>query len=236
MRDSDSGGRFGALAARLDLLASPTRLEILHALRTSRHLSEIRVLPSLSREGENPERSLSRQGIQRHLEKLVEAGLVLRVPDVGGAQGDGFVLAHEHLFAMVDEIRGLAKLRRARGIDALGPTRGREADDRRSLPPRPRLVVAYGRDDGVAFALNASPGGRWRIGRGASCEVSLDYDPFASTEHCVIERTGSGFQILDSGSRNGTLLNWEEIPRGRARKLASGDLVGVGRSVLAFQE
>ncbi len=227
--------RYVALSAHLEALASPTRLELLHALRSPRRLNEIRAQPSLSRLDESPERPLSRQGIQRHLETLIDAGLVLRIADEA-EPAERFVLAHERLFAMVDEIRVLAKLRRTPSSDAAGPTMEREGHVRVALAARPRLVVAYGRDDGVAYALTTQAGARWRIGRGATCEIRLDYDPFASAEHCVIERNADSFTLTDPDSRNGTLVNWEEIPRGRLRKLLSGDLIGVGRSVLALQE
>lgn len=224
--------RYAALAEHLEALASPTRLDLLATLRTPRAVSEIRVMPTHSREGENPDRPLSRQGIQRHLDTLLDAGLVERLPDDARARGDAFVLNHERLFALVDEIRSLARLRpvaAARPRETLdGP-----ASKRASLPEPPRLLVAYGRDDGVAYPLDGKPGAAWRIGRSAACEIRLDYDPYLSQEHARVTRSPSGFELEDAGSRNGTLLNWEPVEGKRA--LRSGDLVTVGRCVLVLQ-
>jgi len=102
--------RFGDLATRLEALASPTRLELLHALRTPQTLGEIRVGASLSREGERPERALARQSVSHHLEQLAAQGLVQVVPAERG-RGEAYVLSPQGLFALLDELRGLAKLR-----------------------------------------------------------------------------------------------------------------------------
>lgn len=230
--EDPSARRYLPLAQHLEALASPTRLDLLATLRTPRALSEIRVTPTHSREGENPERPLSRQGIQRHLDTLLDAGLVERVPGETRARGDSFVLNHERLFALVDEIRSLARLRPVAVASPRETLDGRAAT-RARLPDAPRLLVAYGRDDGVAFGLDGPVGARWRIGRSASCEVRLDYDPYLSQEHARVVRTSSGYEIEDAGSRNGTLLNWEPLDGKRA--LASGDLVTVGRCVLVLQ-
>lgn len=218
------------LARHLEVLASPTRLELLHALRAPRIMQEIRVLPSLTRAGERPERPLTRQAVSHHLDQLVEAGLVQRLPREG--RGDAFVLDHMRLFALVDEIRGLARLRPAIAAGSGGTMDG----DARTLPPMPdppRLVVAFGRDDGVAFSL--AEGGPWRVGRAPACEVCLDYDPYLSSEHARIVREGDGFLVEDLGSRNGTLVNWRRLEKGETRALHMGDLLGVGRSVLVVQ-
>lgn len=224
---------YAALATHLGALASETRLELLHALRTPSPLHKIRVGASLSREGERSDRSLSRQAVSRHLDQLLDAGLLNRLPATVPGTGDEFVLNHERLFALVDELRGLSRLRPVTGPPEPGETMDAQVGEVR-LAPRPRLMVAYGRDDGATYSL-ASSGTRWRIGRGAGCDIRLDYDPYLSTEHCALERRGDGFAVEDLGSRNGTFVNGVAVARGAWFPLTSGDLLTAGRSVLAFQ-
>lgn len=224
---------YASLAKLLEAVASPVRLEILRALRSPRTIGEIRVGAGRSREGERPERTLARQTVAHHVEQLEALGLVERIST---AAGEAYVLSHPRVFALTDELRGLAKLRAL--VDDAGPPQTFTAQPQRPLPipAAPRLVVAYGRDDGAGHALHGDVGKRWRIGRGASCEVRLDYDPFASSESCVVERTPRGFVVEDLGSRNGTWLDFERLPpKGRA-PLKDGRILGVGRSLLVFQE
>ncbi len=237
MPEPTRAGRFAALAQHFEILASEPRLEILHALRTPRPLSDIRVAAGLTREGESPDRPLSRQAVTRHLDALLDAGLVKRL-DRGAptTRGDPFVINHERLFALVDDMRHLAKLRTAeRESGAVAQTLAREDDAARPRVPLPRLVVAYGRDDGEAFPLAGDVGTRWRVGRAPTCEIRLDYDPYSSSENSIIERAPEGFVIRDAGGRNGTWLDWDRLPPRAARPLAGGSVIGVGRSVLVLQ-
>lgn len=64
------------LARALDALASPTRLELLLQLDRPRTSSEIAVTPVAVRRGMAPTRSVSRQGVELHLKKLLATGLV----------------------------------------------------------------------------------------------------------------------------------------------------------------
>ncbi len=52
---------------------------------------------------------------------------------------------------------------------------------------------------------------RVTLGRGASNDVALTWDPRASYVHAVVERLASEWTIRDVGSRNGTFLNGERI-------------------------
>ncbi|HWH07884.1 MAG TPA: FHA domain-containing protein [Candidatus Thermoplasmatota archaeon] len=232
--DPASHDRLATLARHLETLASPTRLALLHALREPCPLSDIRVSPSLSREGERAGRSLSRQAITHHLEQLVEAGLVRRVSDAERAR-DVFVLSHERLFAVVDEMRDLARLRPFVPWSAPEETLGRAGPAPPPLPAPPRLVVAYGPPEGGAFALHGPVGARWRLGRARACEARLDHDPYVSAENAAVERRADGFVVVDLWSRNGTLLDGERLPAGEPARLHPGGLLTVGRSVLVFQ-
>lgn len=68
------------------------------------------------------------------------------------------------------------------------------------------------------------------IGRDASNWISLN-EPSASRKHCMIVKSGPGFQIRDLGSRNGTFVNGLPI---RERELRSGDRIEFGDSVFLF--
>ncbi len=213
--------RFDSLARNLEALSSPTRLEILHALRTPRPLHEIRVRPSAVLPGENAERPLARQAVAKHLDFLGDVGLVSRTEEGASVRGDAYVLNHERLFAIVDEVRNLAKLRPALLEPPVpGETTERALGPEAHLPPRPRLVVAYGRDDGVAFALPADRA-EARIGRDPTSDVVLDYDPYVSASHSAVRRLpdGAGFVLVDLDSRNGTWVNWSRLPRGGRERL-----------------
>lgn len=228
---------YQTLAQHLEVLASPTRLHLLHLLRTPRRLHDIRVEPSLVRSGENPERPLSRQGVARHLERMVEAGLVKRISGPDARHADTYVLNHQRVFALVNEMRNLSKLRPIATL-AQGTARTVAETLARDLrlPSGPRILVAYGRDDGTVFSLQGPPGSRWRIGRALSCEIRLDYDLYVSSENSVVERTPEEFVVRDlRGNRNGTWVNWRRLPPGGSERLHPGDLLSVGQSMLVFQ-
>jgi DNA-binding transcriptional ArsR family regulator len=226
---------YASLARNLEALGSEPRLELLRALRRPQIVSDIRITQASAEEGDRG-RVISRQGITRHLDVLLDAGLVSRAPSESKAHGDTYVLNHERLFAIVDEIRGLARLRPILSKPAEpGETMDKAQAAELKLPPTPRLLVAYGRDDGVAHGLAGLAGTKWRIGRAATCEICLDYDPYLSAEHCVVERAEGAFLLRDAGSRNGTWVNWVRLRPDAPRVLAPGDLVAVGRSLLVFQ-
>jgi DNA-binding transcriptional ArsR family regulator len=219
------------LAGHLEALASEARLALLHQLRTPKELHAIRLQANRSRAGENAERPLARQTVSHHLEQLEALGLVYRSADAHGVER--FALNHQRLFALVDELRGLTRLRPQMVQAVPEGTIPGVPDDGLRLPDGPRLTVAYGWQDGLSFPLQGPAGSRWRIGRAPSCEVALDHDPYVSAENCVVERTASGYVLRDlPGSRNGTQLNWSPLPPGGSAPLASGDVVGAGRTLL----
>lgn len=226
--------RFETLAGLLGMLASPVRLEILHAARTPQVVGELRIAAERTRGGENADRLLSRQAVAHHAEQLQEAGLLARTFSGGGR--DAVVLDHARLFALVDEVRSLSKLRSLHGPVVEGQTMTRVEPPSKTLPSTPRLLLAYGRDDAVGFAIHGDVGARWRIGRSAQCDVIVDYDPYASAENATIERTARGYEIQDAGSRNGTWLDWEPLRPGVPKPLRAGGLILVGRSLLVFQQ
>ena len=82
--------------------------------------------------------------------------------------------------------------------------------------------------DGVSFALTKSS---VTIGRLPECDVVVD-DAGASRQHARIERTESGFVLIDLGSTNGTMLNGEPI---QEHVLEHGDRITIGETDLEFR-
>jgi pSer/pThr/pTyr-binding forkhead associated (FHA) protein/DNA-binding CsgD family transcriptional regulator len=81
----------------------------------------------------------------------------------------------------------------------------------------------------------AELGGRTSVsvGRLASTDVPLTWDTEVSRVHALLECVGDEWTVADDGlSRNGTFVNGERV-RGR-RRLADGDSILVGRTLLVF--
>jgi len=71
------------------------------------------------------------------------------------------------------------------------------------------------------------------VGRGESNDVALPWDSEVSRVHATLEPVGAEWTLVDDGlSRNGSFVNGERV-RGR-RRLADGDLIGIGRTLLVF--
>ena len=233
------------LAEYLKALANPNRLELLYALRTPRSVRDIALRPESVREGENPERPISHQAVRDHLAKLRAIG-VLAVERVerDGNIADEYVLNHQKLFAIVEELRLLGELRPQPTALAAAPlheqTIGAARDPSKAVAAGPHLMLVRGQREGQLFPLDGSnhTGDRgWVIGRKLGLAVSLDYDPFVSSENAEVLMTGSGFRLLDiRSSRNGTLLNFKPLPRGGEAPLAHGDVISVGRTHLVFRD
>ena len=235
MTQDEPAHRFETLAGHLHALGSPTRLALLSLLRTPKAVSEIRVRPSQPKGHGSASRALSRQGVTRHLEQLVELGVVSVVKSERFPRGEGYVLNRERLFADVDELRSLARL--APSVDVLDPGRtlvgGAPAPP--ALPTGPRLLVAYGDQDGVALRLDGEGRTAWTIGRAPDCELRLAYDPFLSARNTRIERARDGFAAVDLGGRNGTRINFASLAPNGSAPLRPSDVLTVGHTNLVFQ-
>src|SRR5258705_396744 len=66
---------------------------------------------------------------------------------------------------------------------------------------------------------------------GASC--TLD-DGRVSAQHATLELQGDSLFLTDLGSSNGTWLNGEKVTQ--ATEVHEGDLIEIGRTVLAYRE
>lgn len=224
-----------ALAETLTVLSYGARLEILNLLAHPVPLADIRVSPH--RAGpEDPERPMSKQGVQAHLDKLVETGLArVEVREVGGRMLKCYVANAPRLYALVEDLRAMCARYTAHArADATGTLVGAPSSH---ASRGPRLVLVHGVYEGRAYPLHAPEGGPWLLGRSRSATVPLDYDPFVSAEHAEIVRDGEGFTLRDlPASKNGTSLNWEPLPRGGTARLAAGDIICIGRSLLSFRD
>jgi len=71
------------------------------------------------------------------------------------------------------------------------------------------------------------------IGRNASCDIAIGWDPEVSRVHALVECVGSEWTLVDDGrSRNGTRVN--DQPAHRRVRLHHGDTIALGRTAIAF--
>lgn len=91
----------------------------------------------------------------------------------------------------------------------------------------PRLIVIRGVDEGKQFELNAPV---VTIGRHSANAVPL-HDTQVSRRHLELRGNANGYELLDLGSGNGTLLNGQPV---RSAPLRSGDTISIGQSVLMY--
>jgi hypothetical protein len=114
------------------------------------------------------------------------------------------------------------------GPDAVASLRGeapRTASSRLVVERSPVL------EEGADLLLNSAP---LTVGRGATNDVELRGDDFASAEHARFEPRRDGVWLTDVGSTNGTFVNGARLER--PRKLAPGDIVRIGATDLRFEQ
>lgn len=227
---------YATLAEFLTAIGYPLRLELLEVLRFPHTLSEIRVHPHRREGGKATERPAARQTVQGHLDTLVKADL-LRVerPEGGGRNAPSYVVNSLKLYELVEELRRLVVRYAGRGppgeaTGTLSPAAELEAEE------GPRVVLVHGLYEGKSFPLDEASvrEGRWVVGRRRDAAVSLEYDPFVSSENAALSEQDGAYAVTDLGSKNGTSVNWWRLPKGASRALRSGDVIGVGRSLLVF--
>lgn len=214
-------------------LGNPVRVQILQQLTTPRQLGEIKVSPHRREQGGAPQRSMSRAAVQAHLEPLREVGAVRTISGLrDGRSVVLYTVDQRQLFALTEELRDLSRMR-SDGVEA--------PDGTVPAPPfgepvtGPRLVLMNGPWEGRIVPLQGS--GPWTIGRAPGSTLSLGYDPYLSTSNSEVRRDGQAFRVQDlPRARNGTSVNWAALPRGQSVRLASGDVVGAGRTLLLFRE
>jgi pSer/pThr/pTyr-binding forkhead associated (FHA) protein/DNA-binding CsgD family transcriptional regulator len=71
------------------------------------------------------------------------------------------------------------------------------------------------------------------LGRGDSVDIALPWDAQVSALHAELECIAGGWAIVDDGlSRNGTFVNGQRVHA--RQRLRGGDLVRIGRTMIAF--
>jgi pSer/pThr/pTyr-binding forkhead associated (FHA) protein len=96
----------------------------------------------------------------------------------------------------------------------------------------PFLIYRDGEDHQVILELDPARD-RVTIGRRATSDLALRWDPEVSRLHAELERIGDDWVVCDEGlSHNGTFVNHERL-QGR-RRLRNGDIVALGRTTIAF--
>ena len=111
----------------------------------------------------------------------------------------------------------------ALAVDPEGPKRAEP-----TAPPgtasAPAGLVLVRTDTGARTAL---AGATIRIGRSSDSTIVVD-DTRVSRSHATVERSGSGWTVVDEGSSNGTTVNGSAIAARTAKVLRAGDVIGVG--------
>lgn len=216
-----------SLAQAFEALGSGRRLDLLDALRTPRILAEIELADDES--GAN----IARQSVSRHLQRLLDAGLVARRDVVReGRETMEFIVNHQSVFMLAESVRALARLRPP--IDPAAQTAPSFAAERNQAH-RPCLVAVRALEEGTTYRLQPSHDRiRWTIGRRREADVPLDFDPAVSASHAHVAWEAGSHWIEDAGSRNGTYVNFRALVPGGRHALAHGDVVGVGNCLLVY--
>lgn len=92
-----------------------------------------------------------------------------------------------------------------------------------------KLVVRVPRGSTVEVSEHAFTRSRIVVGRSPDCDLVMPGDEVrVSRQHVRIESTPQGYQLVDLGSRNGTLLNNTLIEPSSTHPLKPGDTVRMG--------
>jgi hypothetical protein len=106
--------------------------------------------------------------------------------------------------------------------------------------PSPAAPVPVSPAPGVealAYALAPTDGARGQVtlGRNSSCDIVIN-DGTVSMLHLVFMRSGAGWTVQDSGSRNGSMLASTPLESGKSRPLASTARLVAGSVAFSFYE
>lgn len=219
----------------MQAFGNPARMQLLSILRTPHSLGEIHLAPNRQDAVASPSRNMNRVSVRHHLEQLIAIGAVRQFDGIrDGRTTSLYQINHRQLFALSEELRELGRIRPDADFIVDGTAPGPAAAGR--TPTGPRLILMNGAYEGRAFPLTA-PGERtWTIGRRRDGDIVLEYDPFLSLDNSQIQLQNGMFTLHDvAGNRNGTRINWNELPRGGQTPLRPGDVIGVGRSQLLFR-
>lgn len=210
------------LSRWLTALSSPVRVGLLH------RLGRAAFMPDLAKEFE-----VSRQALKKHLDDLVDVGLVTaRSARRGALPATEYVANPAGLFAFKEAVQAIAV---TADPSALPPASTRRSGARRDGGPGSGagLLLVHGDTPGRWFALE--PRLSWVVGRDPKADIPLAYDAFASARHAMVRRGRDGWTVTDLQSTNGTHVNFRPIPAGETVELRPGDVLTVGKSHLVLR-
>jgi pSer/pThr/pTyr-binding forkhead associated (FHA) protein len=94
--------------------------------------------------------------------------------------------------------------------------------------PRPRVVIEW------PWGARTELGDQLNIGRDYGfCSLAKELTPYThvSRKHAELKVCGDGLWVRDLGSRNGTYVNDEEVPKGQAFLVDADALLRFGPSL-----
>lgn len=210
-----------ALAAQLSVIANATRLALLDRLARPAFAPEI-----------EEELGMTRQGLKRHLDQLIEAGLVeARASKRGVFPATEYLASAPGIFAFKEDVLSLATPPAAATTHDTVPATSPSG----AQPPKGAgLVVVHGRRRGEWFPLD--PARATTLGRDDANDIALPWDPFASARHALIDRDRATWRVRDIEARNGTFVDFQLLDRGATATLRAGSIIGIGRSLFVLRE
>lgn len=215
-------------------LASPNRLELVRLLAEPKPLEAIELHPVSEDERLDHDRVLTRQAVRHHLDRLIDAGLVKRVdaPPGSGRSRQAFVREEAAVHAVAMLLDGLVDPTGSPGC----PARPLGEIERMC----PHLVLVGVSPEPLAFQLTRAgrdPPRGWVIGSRPGVAVHLSTDPNVSAEHAELIPMEDGFELLDLRvADGGTYVNGIRLERGESQRVAHGDILGVSKTQLVFQD
>jgi DNA-binding transcriptional ArsR family regulator len=210
------------LAATFQSLAHPTRVQLLESLREPATAGQL-----AQRFG------ISRQAMKKHLQVLLDAGLV---HVAGGSRP--ILTAHRYaanpvmLYVFKETVWNLGGFSAPLRLPPI-PTAVAEQPRPGSPLSQPGLLLVHGDAPGRWYPLEERDS--WTIGRDPGQDLVVPNDLFASGRHAALARAGDGWTVTDLRSRNGTWLDFARIPAGRPGPIRTGQVLTVGRSHFVFR-
>jgi hypothetical protein len=128
----------------------------------------------------------------------------------------------------------------AMSLEDMGVTAA-DADDERTAamsldemgieqgPPPPELEIRNGNDRGESFVVE---GTSLIVGRGLDCDIVLN-DASVSRKHFRLDKTASGYRMVDLGSGNGTKVNGVRLSE---FDLAHGTVLEAGTTTMGWKQ
>jgi pSer/pThr/pTyr-binding forkhead associated (FHA) protein len=117
----------------------------------------------------------------------------------------------------------------------LGSRTPEELEERHAAVERGLPFLMFRDGDGQQQIVALQPADAVTVGRRQEADVSLVWDPEASRLHAELSFRAGEWTICDDGwSQNGTWVNGLRLA-GR-RRLADGDLVKIGRTIIGFHQ